>query len=109
MDELKKMLDQTASADEGAARAVRMLAPEVYIAAERLKQKRQAWQQGILFSLCALALAACAALVLGDYRRHGSLSGASAIIALVLAGFAALTLLLSPVLAYFAEEEQAHE
>lgn len=109
MDELKILLSETASTDWDTGLALRKLSPEIHAAAEQIRRKRRERLQLLAFLLCALALLAAFALVLREYRQLGQLGQLSKHILIALAAGVGLTLLLAPVLTYFAEEGKNYE
>lgn len=88
---------------------MRQLAPEILAASARLKRRRNERLQTLGFALAALAMAGCMGYVLRDFLISRSLGAASKSILFALGGLCSLTLLLSPVLAYFSEEDKIHE
>lgn len=107
MDELKQMLPDEQLWDT--RRAVRMLSPEIHVAAERIRKRRQERLQLLGFLLAALVMVVLIAVVAWDLYAHGSLAVHSRSILTALAVGAGLTLAFAPVLAYFAEEDMNHE
>lgn len=107
MDELK-MLKQE-ERDWNTAYAVRTLQPEIRAAAAEIKKRRQERLQLLAFLAVALAFLGAAACVVLDFRAYGRLTGLSRNILTTLGTGAGLSLLLAPVLAYFAEEENNYE
>lgn len=104
MDELKHLLNETSQAQDASAE-VRHLAPEIYAAAERLKHRRREHIQMALFALCAVLFLALCGWAMQDLLTQGKPSQGPLIALGALAAGAVLTLLLSPILAYFTEED----
>jgi hypothetical protein len=82
------------------------LGPEIGRAATRLREKREARRQNLLFLASALAFLLAAVFALEDWSRGGKalrgiLLGGGVLMGLVLA--------LSPLMAYWLEEEREHE
>lgn len=82
------------------------LGPEIGRAARRLRERREARRQNLLFLASALVFLLAAGFALTDWSRGGTafkgiLMGFGALMGLVLA--------LSPLLAYWLEEEREHE
>lgn len=88
-----------------AERALRMLATDITRNAALLKYRREERRQSLLFiaALCAFAIA----LALAGFEWYATRTVGPIIrtILYTLAGGTALTLLLSPVMAYFLQEE----
>lgn len=82
------------------------LAPAVGRAASALKRRRQAQKQNLLLLVCACALAAAACLAVREWIGSGALGPVSRGILLGVAALMALTLALSPILAYCLEKER---
>jgi hypothetical protein len=82
------------------------LQPEIARAAARLKARREARRQNLMFCACACAFAAAAGFAALDWSRGGTafreiLMGGGALMGLILA--------LSPLMAYWLEREREHE
>jgi len=98
--------DGDRESEDAALRNLTRLGPEIGRAAQRLREKREARRQNLLFLASALAFLLAAAFALEDWSRGGTafkgiLLGSGALMGLVLA--------LSPLMAYWLEKEREHE
>ena len=97
MDELKMLLDETAQTQFDDTK-VRQILPEVFIACERMKQKRAARMQAIAFALCALVMLLLLYIAFTQNKLF-----------YLPIGGAAVTLIAAPILVYFNKEDNSYE
>lgn len=85
------------------------LMPATCRAAARLQKRREARRQNLAFFACAACVAPAVAWAARAWLSGGSPEPVSKGILIGVAVLMALTLLLSPWMAYFLEEEREHE
>jgi hypothetical protein len=108
---LREALNTTGETGEAVDRARRealhRLSPDVRRAAARLRAQRAEWRQMILFAACACAFALTS--VFASFPQLGVSVGRIRCVLWAGGALMALTLILSPIVAYCVEKEREHE